>query len=309
MDIKLENDQIKVTVSSIGAELQSVIRDGEERIWQADPAVWGKHAPLLFPFVGRLRDGYYEHEGKRIDAPMHGFCIGRPFEVVEGRADAACAEDNDASATSPMRTCVELRTASDADTRKVYPFDFVLRIRFALDGNKLVKTHVIENTGTVAMPFEVGGHEAYSTRMEPSDTMADYCVQFAPGTESIAMFGMDEQGILTLPKTEVPLEDARLWKTPEQLGIDTIILENVPESTASLLNVKTGHADVVEFAEFPYLGIWTMAGQEDARYMCIEPWSALPDAHFSPHELSQRAGVITLQPGETKTLSYTMAFV
>ena len=306
MNIEIENNQLKVIVSSIGAELQSVICDGEERIWQADPDVWGKHAPLLFPFVGRLRDGYYEHEGKRIDAPMHGFCIGRPFEVAECCSDAPCAGGD---ACNAPQTCVEFKTESDEETHKVYPFDFVLRIRFALDGNKLVKTHIIENTGNAAMPFEVGGHEAYSTRMEPGDTMADYCVQFAPGTESIAMFGMDEQGILTLPKTEVPLQDARLWKTPEQLGIDTIILENVPDSTASLLNVKTGHADVVEFAQFPYLGIWTMAGQEDARYLCIEPWSALPDAHFSPRELSQRAGVITLQPGESKTLSYTMTFV
>mgnify|MGYP005793623493 FL=1 len=60
--------------------------------------------------------------------------------------------------------------------------------------------------------------------------------------------------------------------------------------------------------DFPYLGIWTKAGQDDARYLCLEPWSALPDAHFSPRELAEKPGVRTLAPGERATLSYRMTF-
>ena len=111
----LENDALSVRVSSKGVELQSVVRDRVERMWCADPAVWGRHAPLLFPLIGRLRDGWYAHEGERVEAPMHGFCRDREFaaERVSG-------------------THARFETASDAGTRAVYPFDFRLRVDFSL---------------------------------------------------------------------------------------------------------------------------------------------------------------------------------
>lgn len=288
--IMLENDEIAVRISSVGAELQSVVRDGIERMWSGDPAVWGRRAPLLFPLIGRLRDGEYELGGRRIAAPTHGFCRDRAFAVSQA-----------------SRTRVRFETVSDEGTRAVYPFDFRLTVDFSLEGGTLVKTHTVENTGDVPMPFELGGHEAYATRLLPGEHMSDYHVRFE-GLDKIEMFGMDEAGILTLPKIEVPLEDDRLTKTPEQLGIDTVVLENVPGSVAALACAKNGHSVTVEFPDFPYLGIWTKAGQDDARYLCIEPWSALPDAHFSPRELAEKPGVRTLEPGESATLTYRITF-
>ncbi|MBC5583029.1 aldose 1-epimerase family protein [Eggerthella sp. NSJ-70] len=288
--LALENDELSVRVSSKGAELQSVVRDGVERMWSGDPAVWGRRAPLLFPLIGRLRDGWYADGGQRVDAPMHGFSRDRAFaaEQVSG-------------------TQARFETSSDEGTRAVYPFDFRLRVDFSLDGDAIVKTHTVENTGARPMPFELGGHEAYATRLLPGERMADYFVRFE-GVDALEMFGMDEAGILTLPKVEVPLEDGRLTKTPEQLGIDTIVLENVPGSVATLASSANGYEVTVEFPDFPYFGIWTAAGQADARYLCLEPWSALPDACFSPRELAEKPGVRTLGPGERATLTYRMTF-
>lgn len=286
----LENDALAVRVSSVGAELQSVVCDGVERMWSGDPAVWGRRAPLLFPLIGRLRDGWYALDGERVDAPTHGFCRDRVFEVEQVSASE-----------------VRFVTASDEDTKAVYPFDFRLSVGFSLEGSTLIKTHTVENVGDAPLPFELGGHEAYATRLLPGEHMADYFVRFE-GLDAIEMFGMDESGILTLPKTTVPLEGGCLTKTPEQLGIDTIVLENVPGSVAILGCAKNTYEVTVEFPDFPYLGIWTKAGQDDARYLCIEPWSALPDAHFSPRELAEKPGVRTLAPGECATLTYRMTF-
>ena len=185
----LGNDVLAVRVSNVGAELQSVVRDGVERMWCGDPAVWGRRAPLLFPLIGRLRDGWYALDGRRIDAPTHGFCRDRAFDVEQ-------VSDTEA----------RFATASDEQTRAVYPFDFRLTVRFALEGPTLVKTHEVENLGGAPMPFELGGHEAYATRLLPNERMADCFVRFE-GLDAIEMFGMDEAGILTLPKTAVPLED------------------------------------------------------------------------------------------------------
>ncbi|MCB6561041.1 aldose 1-epimerase family protein [Gordonibacter urolithinfaciens] len=286
----LENDALAVRISSKGAELQSVVCEGIERMWSGDPAVWGRRAPLLFPLIGRLRDGWYANGGERVDAPMHGFCRDRAFaaEQVSG-------------------THARFETTSDEGTRAVFPFDFLLRVDFSLEGATIVKTHTVENAGEVPMPFELGGHEAYETRLLPGERMADYYVRFE-GADALGMFDMDEEGILALPKIEVPLEDGRLTKTPEQLGIDTVVLENVPGGRVVLASAANPHEVEVEFPDFPYLGIWTKAGQADARYLCLEPWSALPDALFSPRELAEKPGVRVLAPGERATLAYRMTF-
>ena len=286
----LENDALAVRIWGKGAELQSVVCEGIERMWSGDPAVWGRRAPLLFPLIGRLRDGWYANGGERVDAPMHGFCRDRAFaaEQVSG-------------------THARFETTSDEGTRAVFPFDFLLRVDFSLEGATIVKTHTVENAGEVPMPFELGGHEAYETRLLPGERMADYYVRFE-GADALGMFDMDEEGILALPKIEVPLEDGRLTKTPEQLGIDTVVLENVPGGRVVLASAANPHEVEVEFPDFPYLGIWTKAGQADARYLCLEPWSALPDALFSPRELAEKPGVRVLAPGERATLAYRMTF-
>ena len=52
--IRLENEQIEVTVNIHGAELRSLKSkaDGQEYLWNADAKYWGRTSPVLFPFVG-----------------------------------------------------------------------------------------------------------------------------------------------------------------------------------------------------------------------------------------------------------------
>ena len=61
----------------------------------------------------------------------------------------------------------------------------------------------------------------------------------------------------------------------------------------------------VTFPGFPYLGLWTADKPFDTGYVCIEPWSSLPDATFVGRELRDKAGVRWLAPGQSETLSYT----
>ena len=59
MQYSIENDILRLTVDSHGAEPVSVIHKptGAELLWQADPAVWKRHAPILFPYTGKLTGG------------------------------------------------------------------------------------------------------------------------------------------------------------------------------------------------------------------------------------------------------------
>ena len=97
----LENDVLKITVADRGAELTSV-RDKEngcERIWTGEPAIWNRHAPILFPFVGKVKGGRYRTGGKEYPMPtQHGFARDMRFACTEEAPDrithrlAACAE-------------------------------------------------------------------------------------------------------------------------------------------------------------------------------------------------------------------------
>ena len=49
--VGINNDKLAVIINEKGAELQSMRLNGNEYLWQADAAYWGKHSPVLFPIV------------------------------------------------------------------------------------------------------------------------------------------------------------------------------------------------------------------------------------------------------------------
>ena len=115
----IENEQLKVCVSDQGAELCSIYdkKAGREVIWTADPAYWNRHAPVLFPFVGKVTGGFYTYEGQKYPMGQHGFARDREFLFLNGDSST-----------------IRHRLISDEESRKVYPFDFELEIVHKLKG-------------------------------------------------------------------------------------------------------------------------------------------------------------------------------
>ena len=73
--LTIQNSSIKISVTKIGAELCSLFSKEKnvEFMWQANPAIWGSHAPVLFPIIGCLKDGKFVLEGNAYSVPKHGF--------------------------------------------------------------------------------------------------------------------------------------------------------------------------------------------------------------------------------------------
>ena len=118
----LENAYLVVEVNDAGAELSRVYDKKKERevLWNADPEYWGRHAPILFPFVGKLNGGVYHYEGNEYTMSAHGFARDSEFECVERSA-----------------TAVTHRLVSTGDTKKNYPFDFELLVTHRLTENHI----------------------------------------------------------------------------------------------------------------------------------------------------------------------------
>ena len=45
----LSNDKITVQITDHGAELASIMANGNEYLWQGDIRFWGRRSPVLFP--------------------------------------------------------------------------------------------------------------------------------------------------------------------------------------------------------------------------------------------------------------------
>ena len=71
----LENDSLMLEINADGAELTRIYDKKKKRdvLWEADPKVWGRHSPVLFPFVGRSFDNQYVHNGQVYPMGQHGF--------------------------------------------------------------------------------------------------------------------------------------------------------------------------------------------------------------------------------------------
>src|SRR2546430_1245431 len=122
------NDKLSVKISEKGAELTSIQCDGTEYLWQAHPAFWAKHSPVLFPFVGELKDGKYIFQNREYKMGRHGFARERTF---------AARRTSDISAIFTLQ--------SDNETISIYPFPFIFRVEYALDNSRLKCTYIVEN--------------------------------------------------------------------------------------------------------------------------------------------------------------------
>ena len=83
------------------------------------------------------------------------------------------------------------------------------------------------------------------------------------------------------------------------------MLENLPVHEVTLANKKNSIRLTMEFDQFPYLGIWTQTTREFTHYICIEPWTTLPECAFTDSALEHKPGIRVLEPGQAESLSYS----
>ena len=289
----IENENLKVTVSSLGAELINLYdkKKPRELLWQGNEAVWPGQAPVLFPLIGRLKGKTFEYEGKKYEIDIHGFAKIMEFSL-----------------NNKTNNSVSLTLASNDATRKQYPFDFEFTVRYTLNNRTLLKEHIVKNTSGKVMYYEVGGHEGYNLPLTGSEKMSDYWLLFK-GKEALYSFTKNEQIMMLNKKRKVDLSDGRLYLKMSVFSDDALVLEDDAGKIVELHGKQTGHILTVKFPDFKYLGIWTKNLPFDTNYVCIEPWSSLPDFADLGIELTEKIGIRKLAAGKSETLGFTIEVV
>ena len=261
----MSNGTLSATVKADGAELCS-LRDaaGAEMLWQAAP-IWPRHAPVLFPIVGRLKDDTLRHDGKSYRLTQHGFARDRRFAWLN-RSATAC----------------RLVLHEDADTRAMYPFAFRLEIAFALDDDALQQRFTVTNPGREVLPASLGAHPGFAWPLTEGLEKAAHVLEFAePETAPVRRL---TNGLLRSIPEPTPIAGRTLALEPTLFATDAIIL---PTTASRSVRYSAPGSPAVELAwdGFRELGIWSREGGD---FVCIEPWhgTASPedfDGEFAPN--------------------------
>ena len=284
MNFTISNHRLTVTAFDYGAELQSVILDGTERLWQGDPDVWSGRSPILFPFVGRIKNGSYTFEGKEYPAPSpHGFARKSTFSVEE-----------------QTETAITFRIVSSEETKKLYPFDFVFDVTYSVEENRLVQSFRVENTGTFPMYYAFGAHPGFILPLGDTE-FTDWYLEFVPD-QPLNQALLD--GMFMSDKV-VPCPYAKGNKIPlyhAMFDDDAFILTGLNNKIFTVKSDKSPHKIVADCTDFDYVAFWKMP-QSDAKYLCIEPWNGLPSDSKAPEELTVKRDMRTLAPQEYEICS------
>lgn len=286
----IENDFVKATFSTKGAELQSLIlkKDQTEYIWQANPNIWPRHAPLLFPIIGRLKDGEYTFEGKTYHSTSHGFGRDSEFEMI------AKSDDSITFSLKPNEL-----------SKTMYPFLFEFQVCYHLHGTTLKKEHTFFNRDEKTLYYEVGGHDGYNICFEKGEEMGDYYLDFG-NLDAIHPLCLDEKILILEDTYTIPLQDGKLQLDMELFKPDALMLHNIPVHTISLKSTKSDREIRFEFEDFPAIGIWTKYMDTPTNYICFEPWSTLPDCAYLGKEIEKKIDIRKVLAGETDKVSFSV---
>lgn len=292
---KIQNRYLEASFTTLGAELQSLrdLQTDKEILWQGDPQYWSGRSPVLFPITGGLWNGVSKINGKAYEIPKHGFAKKREWKVINHTTD---------------RITFEL-LPFEGDVA-IYPYDYALRITYALIGTRLEAHIEVENRSRTTMYFQVGGHPGIALPDFAEDHIPDGYLLLEGRPTHLLRAGT--QGCIEVTNatpTPYPLPETEDGLVPLQVSTfanEALILEGQIESAVVLDRSKKPICRVRSSA--PVWLFWSNQGQHSP-YICCEPWYGLPDLQGFDGDISRRAYIQEAKVGHTWTGFYSVELI
>ena len=255
----LENEFLKISVDTHGAELSSIYNKKTDKnmLWHGDSAFWGRKSPILFPVVGRYKNGKTTYNGKEYALGQHGFARDMEFALIEKGENK-----------------LSFSLESNEETLTKYPFKFRLVCSFELINNKITVGWDVLNTDDKTMYFSIGAHPAFycnkgETVLSMNGENLEYSLVNSDGLYTPKKYGVDSSFVLH----------------DHIFDNDALIIENSNVTEVSLSDNGKNYL-TVKF-DAPLFGIWSPT-KKNAPFVCIEPWYGRCDAENFNGDITER---------------------
>lgn len=278
----LQNQKLKVNISTLGAELQNILlkSDNTEYLWQGNPEFWSGKAYNLFPICGRLLDGKYTFNDSVYEMGIHGFLRSSETYVSAHTSDS-----------------ITFTLTENEDIFKIYPFKFRLDITYILDDTKIITRFNVLNTDSQNIYFSVGGHPGFNVPLCDGEDFSDYFLEFDT-VSPLKLIKMSKRGLLLDSTVPFSLENGKILRLSHGMfDFDALFFTDISPAI-TLKSVKSDKKVRLEYDGFQNIGIWHTPNSK-APYVCIEPWTSLPAYDFKTDDLASKYQMTSLAPSQS----------
>ena len=257
----LKYGNVEISVADRGAELRSYKVNGEEFMWDRKPEFWAASSPVLFPFVGTIKNGAYSYNGKE-------------YKISEKTENS-----------------LKFRFSSNKETLEKYPFEFELFITYTIAGNTLEIEYNVVNKNDSDMYFSLGTHPAFALDVNDDIKLSDYYWEFEKN-ETSQKYKLTDNGLVFDEKADCLNNENKLQITETIFDDDAIVFDNLKSEKVTIKNSKNSKELRVDYKGFPYIAFWS---KPKAPYVCIEPWYGISDFESASGKLEEKTGILKLE--------------
>ena len=252
--------------------------------------------PLLFPYPGRLRGQSLVFDGKTYPLEgndgrgnaIHGFCLNRPWKVVEKSADRVVGEFH-ASQVDPA-------------ILKHWPADFIISVSYELTGSTLASRIVVTNPGDKPLPYGFGSHPYFRVPLGAGGSAAQ-CRVTVPAKSYWELVDMLPSGKKLPASGSHGLATGLAFPDTKLDDVFTDVEFTDHRATASIADAGSGRTLEIAFDDrFTQCVVYNPPHREA---ICIEPYTCLPD-QFTMTERGIIPAPQTLAPGAKFECAYSI---
>ncbi|MEB2784113.1 aldose 1-epimerase family protein [Algoriphagus persicinus] len=291
MKYRINSSELSIEINQTGMELSSIksLNTNTEYLWQGNPTIWSGQAPVLFPIIGALKDGFMIYKNQNYSIPKHG--------ILRNSSKPVLKESTENSLSFSL--------VWDDESLKQYPFKFELEIKFTVLGSKIEIAHRIVNPGEETMWYSIGGHPAFNCSVNEGQEYEDYFLEFTY-PESDSTWSVESSGLIGKETKSILENSSKLSLHKHLFDNDALIFKNLKSREVTLMHKDRGGILSLKFDDFDYLGIWAKPG---APFVCIEPWLGIADSTDSNQKFEEKEGLLKLEAHQSDVKTYSITIL
>ena len=289
MIVEIKSENVKVQCLLEGAMLHSLVKDEIEYLWQGDKKYWAGQAPVCFPITGVLRDSKAVAFGKPCEMKRHGVARINPFEIREQGANFVSFIQN-----------------SSEETKKAFPFDYSLEIRYTVLKNSVTTRYTVKNTGKDRLPFVIGGHPAFNCPLESGEKFEDYTVEFSGAVNQKCLRPDVETGLVDISKRYDVLDAPNKINPDHSLfDLDAMVFDNIKPKSAVLS--AGGRGVKIDYQDFDNLLVWSSSN--GGNFVALEPWTGISTCSDEDSVFENKRGMTVLEPDCEASFAFKITLI